>query len=128
MNPINQSRNTLNTVGDELNELDDKSQKIAINEILGNINTILSKTNLVSYDSKSFNETREQLSDQIKLKNEEYEKLGQDIIQVESDLLTIINRFNTPQESSTVKKLLMINSFQILKSKDKNIVLAREAE
>lgn len=109
-------QNTLNTVGDELNELDDKSQKIAINEILGNINTILSKTNLVSYDSKSFNETREQLSDQIKLKNEEYEKLGQDIIQVESDLLSLSIDLTHHQEKFNSEKVTydkFISDFEV---------------
>lgn len=109
-------QNTLNTVGDELNELDDKSQETAINEILGNINTILSKTNLVSYDSKSFNETREQLSDQIKLKNEEYEKLGQDIIQVESDLQSLSIDLTHHQEKFNSEKVTydkFISDFEV---------------
>lgn len=83
---LNQSE--LNSIGDELNNLDESTQSKLFDDILNEINSLLSKTDLISFDSEKSNKIREEISNQIALKTDELEKLNNNLIQVETDYLS----------------------------------------
>lgn len=83
-----QNQKSLNKISEEFNNLEDSRQELSSDQILDRAKTILSNTNLLSYDFDNFKETKVQFSEQIKLYNNELGKLELERSNLDATIVT----------------------------------------
>lgn len=93
------TKDLLNKINEALNDIDENSKGKTSDQVIKEINSIIVNSSIINFDGDSFNQEKENLSQQIKQKSEELDSLNNEIRDTEEGLKACFIQYREAKEN-----------------------------